>query len=86
MDFKCSDWPIVTKSFNLKKYFNHLILRIILSLVQSLEAAVRAGSSKQPLINRLKATLGKVCAIKNKQEDVKVSSECGNKILETLSG
>merc|ERR1719348_224565 len=63
-----------------------LVPRIILSLVQSLEAAVRAGSSKQPLINRLKATLGKVCAIKNKQEDVKVSSECGNKILETLSG
>jgi len=63
-----------------------LVPRIILSLVQSLEAAVRAGSSKQPLINRLKATLGKVCAIKSKQEDVKVSSECGNKILETLSG
>merc|ERR1719350_2091967 len=55
-------------------YLNHspnpeLIPSCVTSLVQALDISIKAGASKEPLVKRLKATIGKICTVKFKSED-----------------
>lgn len=70
-------------------YLNHspnpkLVPSLVTALVQSLDAAVRTGGAKEPLIKRLQSTLAKVCSAKFKPDQV--SDAVGDSLLETLSG
>merc|ERR1712025_225788 len=72
-------------------YLNHspnpeLIPSCVTSLVQALDISIKAGASKEPLVKRLKATIGKICTLKFKSEDHKLAKEVGTSVLETLGG
>ena len=72
-------------------YLNHspnpeLIPSCVTSLVQALDISIKAGASKEPLVKRLKATIGKICTVKFKSEDHKLAKEVGTSVLETLGG
>merc|ERR1719350_1269560 len=70
-------------------YLNHspnpeLIPSCVTSLVQALDISIKAGSVKEPLVKRLKTTIGKICTLKFKAEDHKLAKDVGTSVLETL--
>ena len=72
-------------------YLNHspnpeLIPSCVTSLVQALDISIKAGSAKEPLVKRLKTTIGKICTLKFKAEDHKLAKDVGTSVLETLGG
>merc|ERR1719195_583678 len=72
-------------------YLNHspkpeLLATIVPALLQSLDYAVKKGSSKDPLIKRIQSTLGKISHLKFKKDDFNFSEKLGDAVLESLSG
>lgn len=72
-------------------YLNHspnpeLIPSCVTSLVQALDISIKAGASKEPLVKRLKSTIGKICTVKFKAEDHRMAKNVGTSVLETLGG
>ena len=61
-------------------YLNHspkpeLLATLVPALLQSLDYAVKKGSSKDPLIKRLQSSLGKISNLKFKKDDCNFSEE-----------
>ena len=63
-----------------------LLPTIVPSLLQSLDYAIKKGVSRDPLIKRIKSTLGKVYGLKFKKDECSFSEEFGDSVMESLSG